>query len=416
MTINTAEILCVGTEILIGDIVNTNAAFLSQRLTEMGIAQYHQSVVGDNPERMEEAIRQALSRCDLLILTGGLGPTYDDLTKQIAARAVGLSCEIDEECLRDVKAFYDRRGTAMRGCDLQQAMMPRGAHAFRNRYGSAPGVGIAVPGQDKFIVLMPGPPREMRPMFDEEVRPYLEQFTNGVIVSRNLNIIGMGEPEVEQYLAELMRTAVNPSVAPYVSEGEVRLRISAKAQTKEEGYALCDQTAQIIRRSPVGACIYGTDTSLHQAVVQALKEKKRHIASAESCTGGLFAAKITEVPGASDVIEGSVVTYANRIKEQLTSVSHDTLERYGAVSEQTAREMCRGVRKLFCADIGVSITGLAGPGGGTEALPVGTVFVGVSDDRGEEVQRLRLDGTREYIRTVAVKRALAMVLRRLREH
>lgn len=414
MTVTTAEILCVGTEILIGDIVNTNAAFLSGRLAEMGIAQYRQSVVGDNPDRLEEAVRAALARCDLLILTGGLGPTYDDLTKEITARAIGLPCEADPDCMRQVEAFYRERKIPIHDADRRQAYLPRTGVAFPNRYGSAPGVGVRVPGADKLVVLLPGPPREMQPMFDEEVRPFLEQYTQGVIVSRNLNIIGIGEPALEEMLSPLMRSAANPSVAPYCSEGEVRLRISARDTDRDHAAAKCEAMMQRILQTPVGPYVYGVDTSLPEAVIDALVQRKLHIAAAESCTGGLLTAMLTAVPGASEVLDGSVVTYANRIKEQFAGVRTETLEACGAVSEKTAAEMCRGIQTTMCADVGVSITGLAGPGGGTPETPVGTVFVGVSYRGRTRTAELHLHGTREHIRTLSVKRALTLVLEEIR--
>lgn len=414
MKLKTAEILCVGTELLIGDIVNTNAAFLSGRLAEMGIAQYHQSVVGDNEERLEEAVQTAIGRCDLLILTGGLGPTYDDMTKRAVARALGLDCIADDNCTRHVQAYCARRGTEFRACDRNQCLLPRGAFSFCNRWGSANGVGLVLPSVQKIVVMLPGPPRETRPMFDTEVRPYLEQFTDGVIVSRNLNLAGIGEPAVEELLSAQMRAAVNPSIAPYCTEGEVRLRVSARADTREAGERMCDRTVRELLATEIGKYVYGVDTGLAQATVTELNRRGWHIATAESCTGGLISAMLTAVPGASRVLEGSFVTYADRTKQCLLGVSPETIARHTAVSEQTAREMAQGVCQRLSCEVGVSVTGYAGPDGGDAENPVGTVFVGVCVNGKTDVERHALSGTRDYIRTVAAKRALSLALRAIR--
>jgi len=411
--INSAEILCVGTEILIGDIVNTNAAYISSRLAALGINQYYQAVVGDNPERLERKIREALTRCDLLIMTGGLGPTYDDLTKETAAKCMGRTMYLHERSLERMSAYFASRKIVMSETNKKQAYMPEGAVVFDNDHGTAPGLAMEDEEGGKIIVMMPGPPREMKPMWDDRIEPYLMQFSDAIFYSRNINIVGMGESTVESVLRDYMQTAVNPTVAPYCKEGEVRLRVTAKVKTPEEGEALCQKAIAEIRRTEVGPHIYGLDTTLEEAAVTLLKAKGKKAATAESCTGGLVAHRITAVPGSSEVFDGGVVSYANEIKARLLGVSEDTLAKYGAVSEETAREMAVGVMKLMGADYGISVTGIAGPGGGTPEKPVGVVYVALATSDGCEVKQLNLRGNREHIRYLSSNNALAMLVHEL---
>lgn len=413
--VNSAEILCVGTELLLGDIVNTNAAFISRRLAALGINQYYQSVVGDNPERLKTALIHALSRCDLVILTGGLGPTYDDLTKETAAELFGRTMKMDAESLKRIEARLNCCGRIMTENNKKQALMPEDAVIFKNNYGTAPGLALEDIEKGKIIILLPGPPRECEPMFSEEVEPYLKKYSTKIFVSKNLNIFGMGESAVESTLKELMTGSSNPTVAPYAKDGEVLLRVTASGSSEDECSALCDKAIDEIKASPVGKYIYGIDTgSLEAALVGELIKRGMTIAAAESCTGGYVSKRITNISGASRVLEGSIVTYANRIKEEFVKVSHETLVKYGAVSPQTAAEMARGVRKLFGSDIGISVTGIAGPGGGTDEKPVGLVYVGVADKDGETVKKLNIGNgfaTREYIRYVSASHALDLARR-----
>ena len=413
--INSAEILCVGTELLLGDIVNTDAAYLSRRLAGLGINQYYQGVVGDNPARLEGALKLALSRSDLVILTGGLGPTYDDLTKETAAKLMGRAMFMHEESLERMIARMNRYGAPITENNKKQALMPEGAVVFKNDYGTAPGLAIEDEVQGKIIILLPGPPRELEPMFAEQVEPYLKKFSDHVLLSKTVNIFGMGESRVETILRDMMLASKNPTIAPYAKDGEVQLRVTAAGKSEAECAALCDEAIAKIRESEVGSVIYGVDAgSLEQALVEALIAKKLTVACAESCTGGYVAKRITNVSGASEVLEGSIVTYANRIKEKFVGVSHETLEAHGAVSKETAIEMARGVRKLFDADVGISTTGIAGPTGGTPDKPVGTVFVAVSCDGGEEVRELHIGNglqPREYVRYVSASNALDLARR-----
>ena len=415
MKIRSAEILSVGTELLLGDIVNTDAAFISRRLAALGINQYYQGVVGDNPERLEAALSLSLSRSDLVILTGGLGPTYDDLTKETAARLMGRTMYLHEESLERMKARFAGRGITMTENNKKQALMPEGAVIFKNDYGTAPGLAMEDVEKGKIVIMLPGPPRECEPMFSEQVEPYLKKFSERVFLSKTVNIFGMGESKVESILINEMLGASNPTVAPYAKDGEVQLRVTASGNSEAECAALCDAEIEKIKATEVGAFIYGVDAgSLEEALVKELIKQNMTVASAESCTGGYVSKRITNLSGSSSVLDGSIVTYANRIKEQFVGVSHETLEAHGAVSAETAIEMARGVRKLFAADVGISTTGIAGPTGGTPEKPVGRVYVAVALDGYEEVRELNIGNglqTREYVRYVSASNALDLARR-----
>ena len=413
MKIRNAEILCVGTEILIGDIVNTNAAFISEKLALMGISQYYQAAVGDNPARLERAIKDALGRCDLLIMSGGLGPTYDDLTKETAAKCMGRSLHLDETALQNIKDIFAFRGRVMTENNIKQAYIPDGSTVFQNGAGTAPGCAIEDFENGKIIIMLPGPPFEMRKMFTEQVMPYLTGFTDTHFVSRNVNIFGMGESEVESHLRDMMESSKNPSVAPYCGDGEVRLRVTASGETVEECELLVTGAIERIKASKVGGVIYGVDTTLARAVVEKYSACGRTLAIAESCTGGLIAKRVTDVSGSSAILGYGCVTYANEAKVKLLSVKPETLEKYGAVSEQTAREMAMGVRALSGADVGIATTGIAGPGGGSEEKPVGLVYLGIASEKGVRVLRLMLKGDRDRVRILASSNALAEALREI---
>lgn len=403
-----AEILCVGTELLLGDIVNTNAAYLARQLAGMGIEVYHQAVVGDNSQRLRESLRRALERCDLVVTTGGLGPTYDDLTKETVAELFGKEMELNEACLEGIRSFFDRIGRKMTENNVKQAMIPKGALVLNNENGTAPG--LVVEEKQKAVVLLPGPPREMRAMFEQGVKPYLQKRTNQMLVSRSIHVFGMGEAQVEELLREKMEQYRNPTIAPYAKDGEVLLRVTALAGSEQEAHGLIDPVVEEVT-ALLGDVVYGVDVgTLQNALVLALKEKGLKVATAESCTGGLISKRITEVPGASGVFDCGVCSYANEIKEKLLGVSHDTLSQYGAVSPQTAAEMARGARLLAGAEIGISTTGIAGPDGGTDQKPVGLVYIGVDSPWHQEVLETRLSRgypeERELIRYLAASHAL----------
>ncbi len=408
-----AEILCVGTELLLGDIVNTNSAYIARELAAIGVGVYYQSVVGDNTERLKSSLRLAFSRADIVVMTGGLGPTYDDLTKETVAEYFGVPMEMDETSLKSIRSFFDKIGHTMTKNNEKQALMPKGAVVFKNNHGTAPG--LAISNAKNTAVLLPGPPQEMVPMFQESVVPYLLRFSDWILVSHNVKIFGIGESRVEDMLYDLMKNSQNPTIAPYAKTGEVTLRVTASGKTLQECETLITPVITRIREI-LGKHIYGIDVpNLQYALVERLKEKGLKIAVAESCTGGLLAERITQVPGASEVFDCGVCTYANRIKNQLLGVKEDTLRKYGAVSEQTAAEMAAGVRKLADADIGISTTGIAGPGGGTEEKPVGTVFVGIDSKTETVVLPLRLSArnngdARDMIRHMTAQNAFFAAL------
>lgn len=414
MKIKNAEILCVGTEILIGDIVNTNAAYISERLARLGINQYYQAAVGDNPERLASAINGALERADLVIMSGGLGPTYDDLTKETAAKCMGRSLYLDIPSLERIKDIFAFRCKTMTKNNEKQAMMPMGSVIFPNNAGTAPGCAIEDEERGKIIIMLPGPPFEMKRMFEESVVPYLLGFTDKRFVSINVNIFGMGESEVESKLKSIMDSSVNPTVAPYCGDGEVRLRVTASGQSEDECRRLCLEMIERIKKTEVGAVIYGTDTTLAEETVRSFIEAGKTLATAESCTGGLIAKRITDISGSSEMFGYGAVTYANEAKMKLLSVKKETLEKHGAVSPETAAEMAEGVRKLSGADIGVATTGIAGPGGGTKEKPVGLVYLGVSSKNGTRTLRLMLSQGRDRVRLLASTNALSEALKELK--
>ena len=407
-----AEILCVGTELLLGDIVNTNAAFLSSELASLGFAVYHHTVVGDNPERLRDALSLSLGRSDVVIMSGGLGPTKDDLTKETVASYFGLPLEMRDDCLLEIREYFAKTGRIMSKNNEKQAMMPKGATVFHNRYGTAPA--LAVSNDGKIVIMLPGPPVELIPIFKEEIAPYLRSQSDYAIVSKNVNIFGIGESALAQKFDSLLTESQNPTVAPYCKEGEVRLRVTAKAENQEKATAMCDKVVGEIVESEIGGYIYGIDApSIEKVLVDKLKEHSLTLSVAESCTGGLIAKRITDISGCSDVFFGGCVTYTNEIKQKLLGVSAKTLDSFGAVSAQTATEMAKGVRERTGSDIGISATGIAGPGGGSEETPVGTVFLGISTKDGESWRKLSLSSrrSREFIRIVSATNAYDMVLK-----
>lgn len=411
--IKSAEILCVGTELLLGDIVNTNAAFMSQRLAELGISVFRQTTVGDNVERLGHALAAAFENADAVFLSGGLGPTCDDLTKETVADFFGLPMHLDEHTLNKIRRYFADTGREMPENNIKQAMIPEGAVIFENDWGTAPAMAVEDKKSGKTAILLPGVPIEMKTLWRERVHPYLCRRSGAVIVSRNVHILNMGESTVEELLRPMMSEWQNPTVAPYCKEGEVRVRVSARAESREKATELCDETIELIKRSGVGAYIYGIDVgSVENALLLRLRAAKKTLAVAESCTGGLVAKRLTDIPGCSDVFSGGCVTYCDEAKMKLIGVREDTLAAHTAVSAEVAAEMARGVRLALGADIGLATTGYAGPGGGTEKDPVGTVYVAISTSEGERVKRLSMSPlrSREYIRYSAATQALGLGL------
>ena len=369
-------ILTVGTEILFGQIVNTNAAFLSQELQNMGYdVMYHYSV-GDNPGRLKELIAFAFHDCDLILTTGGLGPTQDDLTKEVIAEAMGDVIVENEECMKALLDNYQRAGRPMTPNNLKQAYMPSRARVLPNDSGTAPGFTLENDG--KLIISMPGPPREMKRMFELQVKPILESMQDSVIYYRIIRTFGLGESSMETVLLPLIDGQTDPTIATYAKEGECSLRIAAKRKAKEEAIAAVDRMTEEVNQL-IGEYIYSyDDEELVDVVGKLLLEKHITISCAESCTGGLFAAALTDIPGISEVFERGIVTYSNRAKIEELGVKAETLDKFGAVSPETACEMAAGLAEKTGSDLCISVTGIAGPGGGTAEKPVGLAYIGIA--------------------------------------
>lgn len=406
------EIISIGTELLLGQIVNTNARDISLMLSELGMNVYYTTVVGDNPERLREALEIASNRADGIITTGGLGPTCDDLSKETIADFCGLKCIPHEESRKRLIERFEKQNRYMPKSNLKQADMPEGCIVIKNNNGTAPG---AIIESDKaLIIMLPGPPSEMKSMLIESVRPYLESRADSVIRSKVLRVFGVGESDAEERVGDIIKNQTNPTIAPYAKTGEVEFRLTAKADKAETAEKLLVPLEEQVR-GILGDFIYaeGEDASLQKTVVELLIENKKTVALAESCTGGLVAKKITDVSGASECFECGFVTYSNEQKEKLLGVKRETLEKYGAVSSQTALEMCKGAKERGGADIGIGITGIAGPGGGTEEKPVGLVYIGICTDELCGVHRLNLAGRRDMVRERTSLYALDLVRRSL---
>lgn len=375
-----AELVFVGTELLLGEILNTNAQFLSQRLSALGIDSYHQTVVGDNPERLSAVLRQALGRADVVITSGGLGPTMDDLTRETTADVCGLALELLPDVADKLRARFASRGWTMTENNLRQAMAPQGAHVLHNDRGTAPGLVVPASG-GKAVVLLPGPPNELRPMFEQQVIPYLTARMGGqplMLVTRVLRFIDIGESALEDRLKDLIADQRDPNVAPYAKLGECLLRLSTKAPSEGAGLAKMAPLEQAIR-DRVGHYLYATgETDLAAAVGTLLQERGLTVATAESCTGGLLAKRLTDAAGSSAHLMAGLVTYSNEAKRTLLGVPGELLDAHGAVSEPVAQAMATGALARCGTDIAVSISGVAGPGGGSDEKPVGTVCFGLA--------------------------------------
>ncbi|MFQ7260436.1 MAG: competence/damage-inducible protein A [Christensenellales bacterium] len=405
-----AEILAVGTEILLGDIVNTNAQYIAQGLAELGIDVFYQTVVGDNPDRMKTAMNIAFERADIIITTGGLGPTGDDLTKEIGAEYFGRKLILDEKALDRIKKFFDKMKRPMTDNNVKQAMVPVNSTVMYNENGTAPG--IIIEDNNKILIMMPGPPKEMKPMFSKQVKPYLALKQNHTLVSRTLRIAGVGESAMESMVRDMIDRQSNPTIAPYAKDTESILRITASAKTTEEAEKIIEPIAEEIYRR-FGDSVYAEgETSIQETVAKILIDKKVTIAVAESCTGGLVAAKLIEYPGISEVLLEGAVTYSNEAKKRRLGVKDETLSAYGAVSAETAAEMAKGIAMTSGADIGVSTTGVAGPGP-SEGKPEGLVYVGVYIGGKSYVKELHLAGKRNVIRERAAYSALDFLRRKL---
>lgn len=404
-----AEIISTGTELLLGQIQNSNSRYLAEVLSAGGIEVLYQTTVGDNLERLMEAFRVALARADLVVSTGGLGPTQFDLTREAAARVFGLPLEPNQEVLERIRRFFHLRGQEMPENNIRQTMVPRGAIVLPNCRGTAPG--LILRRDQKTAILFPGPPEEMIPMFEKEAARWLVEqgMFRGTIVSRLLRVMGMGESALEIKLAEVLRGEGNPAATLLARNGEVLIRLTAQAENRETALELIRPVEEKIRQQ-LGSQLYGTDGDRLEAVVgRMLRERGLTLAVAESCTGGLLSSSLTDVPGSSDYFLAGLTCYSNRAKMELLGVKEETLANYGAVSANTALEMAKGVCTRCGADVGLATTGIAGPGGGTERKPVGLVYLAVNLPGFSTWRELRIPGDREIVKTRTVKAGLDLL-------
>lgn len=410
---HTVEILSVGTELLLGSIANTDAQMLSQGLSELGLNVYWHTVVGDNPSRAKEAVALAKSRADIIITTGGLGPTCDDLTKNVLAEAFGKQLVFHEPSAERIRSYFTRTKRPMTENNLQQAMLPEGCTVLENDWGTAPGCAFEAEGVH--VIMLPGPPSECRPMFHYRAKPYLLSLSEGVIASHTLKLFGIGESSMEAQLREQMNEMTNPTLAPYAKEGECELRVTAKAANDEEAQKLLKPTVEQIKEL-FGNKVYGVDVSSMEQVVQALLEEKgMTIGVAESITGGLLAKRLTDLPGVSRVFKGGIVSYTNEIKTGVLGVSAQLIEEHGAVSAPVAQAMAEGARKVLGVDIALSATGVAGPDKDDRGNEVGTAFVAIATPDGSFVRALNLGNRpmRERLRTQTAHNAFDLARRYL---
>ncbi len=403
----TVELISVGTELLLGNIVNTNAAFLAEKCADLGLSCYYQSVVGDNEERLTAVLKTALGRSDIIILSGGLGPTEDDLTKEAAAKVAGLELYMHEPSRKRIEEFFRKRNIEATENNWKQAMMPKGAIVVENENGTAPGV-IIEDGKKK-IILLPGPPNELVPMFVKSIMPYLSEG-NSTIYSQTVKICGVGESKAETLVKDLIGSQTNPTIAPYAKNCEVHFRLTAKASNEKEAKKLLKPMVKELK-SRFENHVYTTDAdiTLEKAVVDLLAANHLTVSTAESCTGGLLAARIINVSGVSDVYKAGYITYSNKTKRKLLGVKKGSLEKKGAVSEEVAREMAKGAALFSKAEVAVAVTGIAGPGGGTEEKPVGLVYIACSVCGKITVKKYNFSGNRAKIRETTVSSALILM-------
>ncbi|MFZ3171247.1 MAG: competence/damage-inducible protein A [Carboxydocellales bacterium] len=405
-----AEIIAVGSELLLGQIVNSNAQYLSKRLSELGIDIYYHTVVGDNEGRLVEELNKALERSDLVITTGGLGPTMDDLTKETVAKVLGLPMILHQASLEHIQSFFTRWGRVMPENNTKQACFPEGAEILANEVGTAPGAVVKAGG--KIVLILPGPPFELELMFEQQAVPYLTKeraYQGEVIHSRVLRLFGKGESAIEELIIDLLEQQTNPTIAPLAQIGEINLRITAKGKGREQAETLLKGVLTELEKR-LGTLIFGYDEqSLEMVVGQKLNELGFTISLAESCTGGLISSRITDVPGSSNYFHYGVVSYNNSAKEVFLGVKEDTLQTYGAVSARTVREMAMGIREKQNTTLGLAVTGIAGPGGGTPEKPVGLVYIALASAQDVIVKSFQFGGPRKNIKLLTANAALNLV-------
>lgn len=406
-----AELIAIGTEILLGTTINSNAAMISALLSEMGIDVYWESVVGDNMERAAEAVRRAAERADIIITTGGLGPTCDDITKEAVAAAFGVGLEENREEKEWLIELFKARGSELTENNYSQIMLPEGSKPIRNSRGTAPGCRFEKDG--KIVLMLPGPPHELEAMLNESVRGILMNLSGGIIVSHKLNLFGISESLMESKLRNYMKELNNPTLAPYAAKGECTLRVTAKAESAEEAEKMMEPVIDRVKET-FGNFIYGMDyDGLEQMVIEQLIEKKLTLACAESCTGGLLSKRLSDIPGASKAFLGSVISYTNEVKNKLLGVPNNLIEEKGAVSEEVAAFMAMNVRELMGSDFGIGITGLAGPEG-DGINPIGLVYIALSTRDSLYVRKVHVKArNRGAVRLYAGSHALDMIRRKI---
>ncbi|MFQ9287603.1 MAG: competence/damage-inducible protein A [Intestinibacter bartlettii] len=399
-----AEIITVGTEILLGDILNTNCRYLSRELAAMGIEMYYQITVGDNEERLLKTLEESLNRSDIVICTGGLGPTEDDITKEVCAKYFGYELELHKPSLDAMIERFKHMNRVPTKNNEKQAYFPKEAYILKNDNGTAPGCIMEKEG--KMIVVLPGPPKEMEPMFENYVKPYLSKLTDDVIESEVLRIIGVGESKVENDILDIIDSQTNPTIATYAKGYECTLRITAKAKSVEEAKELIKPMSDEMKRR-FGQSLYATgETSIEEVVAKMLVENNLKIAVAESCTGGMVSASLINYPGISSVFMEGCVTYSNEAKMKSLGVKKETLDVYGAVSDNCAKEMASGVAARYNTNVGIATTGIAGPGGGTDEKPVGLVYFGIYINGKVITKKYVFNGDRQGIRERATRTIL----------
>lgn len=404
----TVELICVGTELLLGNIVNTNAAYLSEKCAALGLSCYFQTVVGDNEERITMVLQTAMQRSDIVILSGGLGPTEDDLTKEAAAKVCEKKLELHEPSRKAIEEYFREKGITPTDNNWKQAMLPQDCIVMDNHNGTAPGVIMEL--ESSRVILLPGPPGELQPMFEESVEPYLAGLTSQVICSQTVKICGVGESRAETMIKDMIDAQTNPTLATYAKTGEVHIRVTAGAENEKAARKLIKPVVKELK-SRFGNDIYSTEegTTLEKAVVDLLMANELTVTCAESCTGGMLSARLINVPGVSEVYKSGMVTYSNKAKRRFLGVKKSTLQKYGAVSEQVAEEMAKGAILFTKADVSVAVTGIAGPDGGTEEKPVGLVYIACMVKGNLTVKKYNFAGNRGRVREASVAAALALL-------
>ncbi|HQA49934.1 MAG TPA: competence/damage-inducible protein A [Syntrophomonadaceae bacterium] len=405
-----AYLISTGTELLLGSTLDTNSIYLSKSLEELGIKVIGKSVVGDNPEAIEMAIKVGLAVADVVITTGGLGPTLDDLTKEIACQVAGVELKLIPAEERKLREYFERRHRPMPEINLKQAMFPPQASVIPNHYGTAPG--MYLPLDNKVIICMPGPPRETEPMYEKYVKDMLSQaynLSNRRVASRVIRVLGPGESQVEEMLGDIINQAKDYHLALLAQEGEINIRLIAEGNDYDDSVRIVDRVTEQIEHI-MGKSVFGyDDDTLSSVVGNLLSSRGVSLAVAESCTGGLLGKMITDIPGSSRYFWGGVITYSNEAKQEILGVKSETLDKYGAVSRETALAMAKGVKGMAGTDMGVAITGIAGPDGGSREKPVGLVYIAVVGDNLEQVREMHFVGSRDAIRTLSAKSALDLL-------